>query len=184
MRAPLAEAVAMTATTTIASAPNFTSPRRYGRRPRRACFRRDEVAVPVEAVLWNTLERRIVDVDDAEPLRIAMRPLEVVEQAPDEVPLHGRAVGNGAGNGVDVRLDVRGPLGVVHLAVVAADVTERGSVLGDVDRTRRVVLRDPDQELVEPVRVDLPVHVRVLVLGVALHSRYVGAGADEEAEVV
>src|SRR5437870_4155324 len=72
--------------------------------------RGDEVAVPVEAVLGHSLERRVVDVDDPEPLRVTVRPLEVVEQAPDEVPLDRRAVGNRSRNGGDVRLEVRSSL--------------------------------------------------------------------------
>ena len=61
-----------------------------------------------------------------------------------------------------MRLEVRGPLGVVHLPVVAADVTERGTVLGHVDRRRLVVARNAHEELVQAVRVDLPPHVGVL----------------------
>src|SRR5262249_48384406 len=45
---------------------------------------RDQVSVPVEAVLGYSLERRVVDVDETEPLRVAEAPLEVVEEAPDE----------------------------------------------------------------------------------------------------
>ena len=45
----------------------------------------DEVAVPVEAVLRHALERLEVDVDDPEAPREAERPLEVVEQRPEEV---------------------------------------------------------------------------------------------------
>ena len=55
---------------------------------RRAAPRRSRIvgAVPLEAVLRHPFERRIVDVDEAEPLGVALRPLEVVEQRPDEVP--------------------------------------------------------------------------------------------------
>src|SRR6266487_3810573 len=51
---------------------------------------RDEVSVPVEALLGHPLERREVDVHHAEALPVAPPPLEVVEQRPDEVALHGR----------------------------------------------------------------------------------------------
>ena len=55
---------------------------------RRASLRGDEVAVPVVARLGHPFERLEVDLDDAEPARVAERPLEVVEQRPDEVAAH------------------------------------------------------------------------------------------------
>ncbi len=113
-----------------------------------------------------------------------MRPLEVVEQAPDEVSLHRRAVGDRAGNGGDMRREVRGSLGIVHAAVVDADVAERGAVLRDVHRGRCIVAGDPDEQAAETVGIDLPAHVRVLRLRIALHPRAVGAGAHDIAEVV
>src|SRR3954451_22856669 len=183
-RALLADAVATSATTTTANAQSFTSPGRDRRGLRRALSRSDEVAVPVEAVLRHTLEGRVVDVDDPEALRVAVRPLEVVEQAPHEVALHRRPVGDRLRDGRGVRLEVRGPLGIVHAPVVDADVAERGAVLGDVDRLRGVVLRDPDEELMQAVGIDLPTHVGVLRLLDALHPRPVRARADDEPEVV
>src|SRR6266487_5193158 len=81
--------------------PRAASPRSRGRTPRalsRASGRRapfllparlgDEVPVPVEAPLRDARERRVVDVDDPESLPVALRPLEVVEQRPDEVAAH------------------------------------------------------------------------------------------------
>src|SRR5262245_66301526 len=124
-RAPLADAAALNTTTASARAPSFTSARRDRRGPRGPCPRRDEVAVPVEAVLGHALERRVVDVDDPEALRVPVRPLEVVEHAPDEVPLHGCALRDRLRDRRDVVLDVRRPLGIVNTAVVAADVAER-----------------------------------------------------------
>src|SRR6266542_4905304 len=78
---------------------------------------RDEVAVPVEALLRHPLERREVDVDHAEALPVAPRPLEVVEQRPDEVPLHRRSRLDGATDGRDVTLEVVPPLRVAHAPV-------------------------------------------------------------------
>src|SRR6266516_7519708 len=64
-----------------------------GRRLGSACraLLRDEVAVPVEALLRHPLERREVDIDHAEAFPVAPRPLEIVEQRPDEISLHGRS---------------------------------------------------------------------------------------------
>src|SRR5213076_12665 len=92
---PAAPAVE-TAARTTATATAFMSGSGDRRGSRSVTAARDEVAVPVEAVLRNALERRVVDVDDPEALRVPVRPLEVVEQAPDEVALHGNAVGHRA----------------------------------------------------------------------------------------
>ena len=64
----------------------------------------DDVAVPVEAVLRDAGEGGVVDVHEA----------EVVEQAPDEVPVHGDALGERAGDRVDA-------FRVADSAVVARD---------------------------------------------------------------
>src|SRR5919197_1062782 len=85
---------------------------------------------------------------------------------------------------LDVRLEVRRPLRVVHASVVGAHISEGGAVLGDVDHRRRVLLGDAHQQAVEAVRVDLPAHVGVLRLRVAHHLRPVRTRADDEAEVV
>src|SRR4051812_14497719 len=45
----------------------------------------DHVAVPVGALLRDALLGLVVDADDAEPLVIPVRPLEVVQQGPNEV---------------------------------------------------------------------------------------------------
>src|SRR5262245_4281701 len=65
----------------------------------RAC---DGVTVPASTVLRRALAGLVVDVDQAEALGIAVRPLEVVEQAPDEVALDARAVLQRACHGRDV----------------------------------------------------------------------------------
>lgn len=45
----------------------------------------NHVAVPVEAVLRSTGPGRVVDEDEPEPLRVAFRPLEIVQQGPREI---------------------------------------------------------------------------------------------------
>src|SRR6266545_815159 len=164
--------------------PTEPSARSDRRRTRRARPARDEVAIPIEAVFGHSLERRIVDVDDPEPFRVTVRPLEVVEQAPDEVPLDRRAFSDRTGDGADVRLEIGRSLGIVHAPVVHAHVAERGAVLGDIDRRRPIVTRDTDEQMLQTVRIDLPAHIRVLRLGIALHPWAISAGTHDEAEVV
>src|SRR5580765_6065066 len=154
------------------------------RRTRRLACTRDVVAIPVEAVLRHALEGRIVDVDDPEPLRVPVRPLEVVEQTPDKVSPHGSASGDGARDSLDVRCDVSRSLRVVDSAIMNPNIAESGAVFGHVDRRWRIVARDAHQELVQPVRVHLPTHIRFLCVRNALHLRPIRAAADDESEVV
>src|SRR5215207_7734315 len=63
-------------------------------------IRGDHPLVPERAVLGDALLGCIVDPNDPEPLRVAVRPLEVVQQRPDEVagqwhPSRERPVGHG-----------------------------------------------------------------------------------------
>ena len=115
-----------------------------------------------------------------------MRPFEVVEEAPHEVAVHRHAVLGGAADCVEVRPDVLLPLGIVHAAVVHAHVAERGAVLRDVHRRWRVLGGDPQEQLVEPLRIDLPAHVGHLRFGIAHEARAfaVRARADDVPEVV
>ena len=140
-------------------------PRSASRRPSSSPAERggvgDQVAVPGEARLRDPPQRRVVDVDDPEPLPVAMRPLEVVEQRPDEVARDRDAVGDCALDRVDVPGEERLPLGVVDHAVVAQRVAERSAVLGHVDRGRRVLVVHADEQVVEAVRRDLPAHLGV-----------------------
>src|SRR5579875_1491184 len=53
---------------------------------------RDHAAVPGRRVLRQPAQPVLeVDVDDPEPLRVTPRPLEVVDQGPEEVAAHVRA---------------------------------------------------------------------------------------------
>src|SRR4051812_6616785 len=53
-----------------------------------SALRRDHVGVEAGALLRRPLERLEVHVHEAEALRIAERPLEVVEQRPGEIAAH------------------------------------------------------------------------------------------------
>src|SRR5579884_4498928 len=57
--------------------------------------RGDKVAVPATAIFEDTALRGIVDVDQAEAFAVAVRPLEVIHQRPDEVACQGDASGDG-----------------------------------------------------------------------------------------
>lgn len=66
----------------------------------------------------------MVDVDDAEPLRVPPCPLEVVQERPDVVAGHGRAGRDRVVHGREVSAEVVDAVGVGDAAVVAHDVGE------------------------------------------------------------
>ena len=109
----------------------------------------------------DALERCVVDVDDAEALRVAVRPLEVVEQRPDEVaarPARRRRSRARRASRCASRYD--DALAGRRRARCGRVVRERRAVLRDVERRTRSRVRR-DEQLVQPVRIDLPAHVRV-----------------------
>src|SRR5215510_2151909 len=95
-------------------------------------LRGDEVPVPREAVLRHPLEGVEVDVDDSEAAGVAERPLEVVEERPEEVAAHGHARRDSRSDCVEMALEVGDPPGVRDASVLAR-VRERRAVLGDVE---------------------------------------------------
>ena len=66
----------------------------------------DDVAVPVRAVRRDPPLRLEVDVDDAEALRVAPRPLEVVQERPDEIATHVDAPARSPRDAARVALEV------------------------------------------------------------------------------
>src|SRR3954447_10053715 len=101
----------------------------------------DVVPVPEAASLGHPALRLVVHVDDPEALCVAVLPLEVVEQGPEAVALYVDSLGERGANRLQVALEIRRPLRVVHVALpVDLRVVEGGSVLGDVDGQVRVVV--------------------------------------------
>src|SRR5258708_6660659 len=88
----------------------------------------------MERILGPPLERRVVDMDEAEALAEAEAPFEIVEQRPDEIALHVDARDDGVENGAEIAAQIFDPLAVMDLAVARHRVLEGGAVLGDVDR--------------------------------------------------
>src|SRR5262245_16035133 len=103
---------------------------------------RDQVAVPERAALRDPPLRRVVDVDDPEPLVVAPLPLEVVEQRPDVVAANVHALRLRALDRVDVFPEIVEPALVVDDAFVEP-VLEGGAVLRDQQRQVAVVAPDP-----------------------------------------
>src|SRR5690606_28427506 len=85
--------------------------------------------VPAGAGLGDAGAGRVVDVDRAEPLAVAVGPLEVVQQRPQEVAAHVGAVLDGPVDGGQVAAHVGDPGGVVDPALGVGVVVEGRTVL-------------------------------------------------------
>src|SRR5687767_14393746 len=79
-------------------------------------MRADEVGVPPATRLHPALLGPVVDVDDAEPLAVSVRPLEVVQQRPHEVATQRHPLGDGPATALDVAGQVGGAVLVVDVA--------------------------------------------------------------------
>src|SRR5581483_223054 len=116
--------------------------------------RRDPVAVPEGAPLRDPPLGGEVDEDDPEALRVAVLPLEVVQQRPDVVAPDVDAELPRPLDGVDVPAQV-GDAAVVLDDVGAVErVVEGGAVLGDHERHVAVVAAQPLEELGQGRRHD------------------------------
>ncbi len=118
---------------------------------------------------------------DAEALRVAAGPFEVVQQAPHHVARHRHAGGQRLAHRADVRGEVGGAVGVVHRAVGEL-VREGAAVLGDVGGRQAVFAVQREQQLGQAFGVDLPAHVGLRVGLVPGLDR--AGGARETARVV
>src|SRR5207302_10524983 len=93
-----------------------------------------ELAVEMERILGLALERRVIDMDEAEALAEAEAPFEIVEQRPDEIALHVDTRRNRIHYRAEIAAQIFDPLAVMDPAVAGHGVLEGGAVLGDVDR--------------------------------------------------
>src|SRR5690606_31145426 len=91
-----------------------------------------DTGVPECTRLGGALLRLVVDVDDAEPLVVAVRPLEVVQERPHEVAAHVDALLDRGVDRTQVGIDERETLRIVDRSVRADEVVVRRPVLGDV----------------------------------------------------
>src|SRR6266542_4221485 len=97
---------------------------------------RDHVAVPARAVLEDPALGREVDVHQTEAPGVALVPLEVVEQRPDEVAAQVDALLQRLMGGAEMPLEETDAVGVVHVALRVGVVVEGSPVLGHHQRDR------------------------------------------------
>src|SRR5947207_9495072 len=91
---------------------------------------RDDLPVERRAQLGRATLRRVVHIMEAEPVPVAVGPLEVVHQAPQEVALHGHSVGHGPLELTEIVAQEHDAVGVIHLPVRGGNVRRRSTVLG------------------------------------------------------
>ena len=102
-----------------------------------------------------------VAVDKAEALAIAHRPLEVVDERPRVVAAYVNALVDGARDLADVTVVKIYASLIVHASVRAGTVAVRATILCDVDRRPRIILRDVHDLAIDRCRPDLRVEVGV-----------------------
>src|ERR1039457_6394160 len=116
--------------------------------------------VPPVAVLGRPLARGVIDPDQPEPHGVTLRPFEVVHEAPQHVapqldaPVYG-------GSGIpDVLVEMARAPGVVDGAVGTGVIGDSRTVFRDVQGHGPVLVPQPDQDVGQAPRVDLPTHGR------------------------
>src|SRR5262249_42197750 len=120
-----------------------------------------ELGIPAPARLDAPRLRLWIDGDEAEVLAVAVGPLEVVEQCPDETALNGDTLLSGR----DERLKVLAQIGdapVIARVLRGGDVVlEGGTELGHQQRRWPVCQVYLQQDIAQPLRIDLPAHMRI-----------------------
>src|SRR5690606_39740938 len=91
----------------------------------------DVFGVSAERVFGDALTRRVVDVDQTEPLAIAVVPLKVVEERPVEVTEQRNAVGDGASELAEMPQEKIHAFGIVHGTVERDPVAIGHAIFGD-----------------------------------------------------
>src|SRR5258708_11678354 len=122
----------------------------------------------MERVLRPSLERRIVDMDEAEAFAEAEAPFEIVEQRPDEIAANVDSGRDGVEYRAEIATKIFDALAVMDLAVARHLVGKGGAVFGDVDRqVSGITLPGVGHSRQERVRRDFPTHLgdRALWLG-------------------
>src|SRR5207253_7324455 len=115
---------------------------------------RNHFAVEVRAQFRRAFLRLVVNVVKAEAVRVAVRPLEVVHETPEEVAAHGHALGRRAPQVREVVAQVHHSVRVVDAPVLRRYVGRGATVLRDVNLLRAPELRDVARPPVERLRAD------------------------------
>src|SRR5262249_50787025 len=116
----------------------------------RPTVRGSHLRKPCATGLGDALLGWIVRVHHAEALCVAVRPLEIVHERPDEVALQRDALREGGARRQEVLAQVTEARRVVDLATLVHLIWIGRAVLGDVDPKRLVALMEAPQHSGEP----------------------------------
>ncbi len=107
----------------------------------RACFALggNERGVPAAAVFDDAALGGIINVDQAEALAVALGPLKVVQEGPDDVAFDGHALAYDLGDGLDVRAQVVYTLLIVNVVVAVPVIVEGSFIRSKVNLTSWLV---------------------------------------------
>src|ERR1700739_560603 len=94
----------------------------------------NKISIPVEGVLWCSLQRVKIDSYDSECRSVSASPFEIIEQRPDEVAADIDAAFPCFHDGLDIAVEKFNSPRIVHLAVTRESVVKIGAVFGDNNR--------------------------------------------------
>src|SRR5262249_24725178 len=120
---------------------------------------RGKAAVPLSGILELAALVPEVHVGEAEALRVAFGPLEIVEQAPGVEGSDLRFLADGAGDRAQAAAVELEPPRVGHALALQRRVGVGAAVFGDLQDRVAVFTRHAHQELVEALGPDLPADV-------------------------
>src|SRR5215470_19083661 len=106
--------------------------------------------------LGRALERLEIDVNHAEAAAVAFRPLEVIDERPDEIAAQFYPGGEGAAGGGEVLAQISDAIVVVYGAVRRERIVVASAILGHVEVRIAVAVAQADQLFGEGARVDRP----------------------------
>src|SRR6185503_16991189 len=116
----------------------------------------DHISIPPPTVLHRPLLRLKIDVHQPEPHLVPERPLEVVEQRPDEIAAHRSAMTERTLHLIDMAAQVAYPALVTHPSVEVDPVWHADPVLGHQKSGRRVFPMQAHEEFVQTFGIDFP----------------------------
>src|SRR5262249_15560881 len=119
-----------------------------------------ELREPLIGRFGRALERLEIDVNHPEAAAVAFRPLEVIDERPDEIAAQLYPGGEGAAGGGEVLAQISDAIVVVYGAIRRERIVVAGAVLGHVEVRVAVAVAQADQLFGEPARVDRPAHRR------------------------
>src|SRR5215831_12737112 len=119
-----------------------------------------EFREPLIGRLGRALERLEIDVNHAEAAAVAFRPLEVIDERPDEIAAQFYPGGNRAAGGGEVLAQISDAIVVVYGAICRERIVVASTVLGHIEVRVAVAVAQADQFFGEGARIDRPAHRR------------------------